>query len=184
MKDVSRRTLESLIKFIYSGEVNVDLDGLGEFLHTAKALEIKGLIDENITQSFDNQGRAGSKWPAPVPIGFQYQTSRTVQVPNPVNSNSELSHSHHRQPSEEYQRRDNFDANGTTETGYELANNYVDDYTHSYRMDNGGSAMNQFFDVQDNQFESNYYEDGTDVKATSTITPKVKRAKRTYGMSI
>lgn len=168
MKDVSRQNLANLIKFIYSGEVNVDQDGLEEFLRIARALEIKGLIDENITQS---------------PIGFQYQTSRTVQVPNPVHSNSELSHSHDRQPSEEYQQRENIDANGTTETEYELGINYGDD-NHSYRMDNDGSAMNQFFDVQDNQFESNYNDDGTEVQQTTTITPKVKRAKRSYGKQI
>lgn len=45
MKDISKQTIEDLIKFMYGGEVNVEQDDLQDFFMAANALQIKGLDD-------------------------------------------------------------------------------------------------------------------------------------------
>lgn len=182
MKDISKQTLQDLIKFIYSGEVYLNQSGLEEFINTAKALEIKGLTDE--MSSFDVQ-TSESKWSMPACSGFQYQSSRTVQVLNPVNSNFGLLDSCYNQPSKEDQKQDEFDirdAEGIAESKYDMDNNYGDVYNHSYGMDNNeGSPMDQFSEGQTEQSNSNFYDSDSNETRTNTIAPKVKRAKRTYG---
>lgn len=185
MKDVSKRTLEDLIKFIYSGEVNVGQDGLEEFLSTAKALEIKGIADENASSSFDGQA-SESKWSMPAHTGFQYQSSRSMRVPNFFNSNSALSQSQYRQPpSHEYPKQEYFDikdAEGMKEAKDEMGDSYENEYGYGLGIDNDDSPMDKFFNVEANQLDASYYDSNGNEKQTDTIAPKVKRAKRTQGM--
>lgn len=66
------------------------------------------------------------------------------------------------------------------ETGNEISDNYGDKFNHSYGMDNDGSPMNKYFDVEANEWHSHYYyDDCTDEKQTIAIPSRVKRARRT-----
>jgi len=47
MKGIPFADLEAVVKFMYSGFVNVTKDRLSSFLETAKLLQIKGLADED-----------------------------------------------------------------------------------------------------------------------------------------
>lgn len=76
LKDVSKRTAEDLITFIYNGEVKIESKCLNNFLSVARTLDIKGLTDINHSQqseSFDaNQSRPNS------PLnGIQYQSTHS-----------------------------------------------------------------------------------------------------------
>ena len=45
LKGVSSATLQSLMQFIYSGEVHVKFQNLSEFIALGKELQIKGLLE-------------------------------------------------------------------------------------------------------------------------------------------
>ena len=45
MKDVRHVDLESLVKYMYAGQVYIAQDQLGRFLKTAEALQVKGLAE-------------------------------------------------------------------------------------------------------------------------------------------
>lgn len=72
LKDVSKQTLDDLVAFMYSGEVNVNQKNVNAFLDTAKAFKIKGLFDD----IDDNASERSS----PAPHGSQYQSTQTVPV--------------------------------------------------------------------------------------------------------
>ena len=44
LKDIGLTDLESLMDFIYDGEVNIEAGRLDSFLAAAKELEVKGLV--------------------------------------------------------------------------------------------------------------------------------------------
>lgn len=155
MKDVSKQTLEDLTTFIYHGEVNLNQDDLEVFFNTANALEIKGLIDGSQTPK--------SLWFESLQNGYQYQSSRTVQVGNSAPLN------YYQQPSDGLQQQDDFDCgenNASAEKGSELDNNQNDN------MADGRSSTKRELNVQDDQWNSNYYGDN----GVGQV-PKTKRAK-------
>lgn len=165
MKDVSKQTLESLITFIYCGEVSVKQEHWEEFHNTAKALEIKGLADGTCAKSLC--------FPAPKSTGSppsQYQLNRTAQIGNPTPSN------YYQRSSNGYQQQDDFnygENNESAEKSNELGNHYDDTVTDD-------SSMKHQLDAQDNQWDSNYYDnqsDGGDKKPAAANVPKAKRAK-------
>ena len=45
LRDVAEQDLQSLLKFMYSGEVQISEDRLKNFLRTAETLQIRGLTD-------------------------------------------------------------------------------------------------------------------------------------------
>ena len=45
LKDVRHVDLESLVKYMYAGQVYIKQDQLGRFLKTAEALQVKGLAE-------------------------------------------------------------------------------------------------------------------------------------------
>lgn len=62
MKDTSHQTIANLIAYIYCGEVNVKIENIGEFVATAKALQIMGLdVDTNSSDSRTNQSTTSSE---------------------------------------------------------------------------------------------------------------------------
>ena len=44
-RDINYGDLESLVQYMYSGEVFIKMDQLGRFLKTAEALQVKGLAE-------------------------------------------------------------------------------------------------------------------------------------------
>lgn len=77
LTDVSKQTMDDLITFIYSGEVNVEEGDLASLLNTAKALKIKGLLDDCYAPQASN-----STWTAPAFNRSQYQSTRTIRIQN------------------------------------------------------------------------------------------------------
>ena len=45
LKDVRHADLESLVKYMYAGQVYIKQDQLGRFLKTAEALQVRGLAE-------------------------------------------------------------------------------------------------------------------------------------------
>ena len=45
LKDIRYVDLESLVKYMYAGQVYIKQDQLGRFLKTAEALQVKGLAE-------------------------------------------------------------------------------------------------------------------------------------------
>lgn len=125
MKDVSKQALENLITFIYCGEVKVYQENFEEFLNTAKALEIKGLVDECYEKAFD---LPGSRTILSTPT--QYQSTRTVYAPKSATPN--LAHSHYdSMTTSEFQFEDDFghgSGNSINENGNEMDLNTNYDY--------------------------------------------------------
>lgn len=50
MRDVEFEHLQSLLEFMYAGEVNISQAELPTFLRTAEALQIRGLTDSQSNQ--------------------------------------------------------------------------------------------------------------------------------------
>lgn len=78
MADASKQTIEDLITFIYCGEVNVEQDNLQDFLKTANALQIKGLLN--------GYGECHSQTPTSNFSRSQYQSSRTSRINGSVSA--------------------------------------------------------------------------------------------------
>lgn len=152
LKDVSKQTLESLITFIYRGEVSVEQGHWNEFHNIAKALKIKGLADDTRAKSLYFPAPK-TTWSPP----SQYQSTRTVQIGNIATPSN-----YYHQSSNGYQQEDDI--------------NYGD---NDDNMDD--SSMKHQLDVQDNQWDSNYYDNGADHNETNENVSKVKRIKRNIG---
>lgn len=153
MKDVSKQTLEHLITFIYRGEVNVNQENLDEFFTTAKALEIKGLADENYVHSSIFPAPEPT-WSKPLKNALQYQSSQTVPMPFSLNSDPA--------PSNDHEQQDNFD----------------DDY-QCFGLGEDDSTMDQQLNVlSSDQCDANHCGSGANKKQMEFIAPKPKRMKR------
>lgn len=74
MKDVSKQTMDSLMTFMYKGEVDVKRDLLVDFMNTAQALKIKGLADDNFSFKPSNQQQPSAV--QSVHGAMQYQSSQ------------------------------------------------------------------------------------------------------------
>lgn len=171
MKDVSKQTLQNLLTFIYRGEVKVNRDDLNEFITIANSLKIKGLADDNFDLSFN--------FPAAKPSSskpFQYQSSQMARsIPLAVNSEP-ASPNYYQHSSSDHEQHDNFDngnTNQVTEIGYELDNNYDDDY-QCYGTGEDNSTMDQKFNVP----SGNHHDSGADDKQLVFIATNAKRVKR------
>lgn len=159
MKNVSKKTLDNLIKFIYTGQVNVAQHNLEEFFNTAKALEIKGLVDKSTVQ-----GASSSSWPIRSNNNrLQFQSTRPIR--NQIQT--------HRSPSV-YHEGDNFDQKSINETEENVPSNFDADL-----LDDGTGyddpPIDQSFESFDQQWNAENYYNQSDEKM---IAPQAKRAKR------
>lgn len=136
MKDVSKQTLENLITFMYSGEVNVKQDELEEFLGSANALEIKGLGYETYSQPSDLSA-FNTEWSAPACNRSQYQSTQTLRVSNLANPTtiSDSSESTRKQ-TKIYSDQQQDDLDEISVNGYNCDGNFDD-----YHMDNDGELL-------------------------------------------
>lgn len=140
MKDISKQTLENLITFMYSGEVNIKQDELEEFLGTANALEIKGLGYAKYSQSSDLSA-IRFECSALADSRSQYQSTQTLRVPNLANSTNiyELPEStlnqYPKQP-EIYSDQQQDDLDEISGNGYNSNGNF-----DNYHMDNDGELL-------------------------------------------
>lgn len=165
LKDVSKQTIEDLIKFIYCGEVKVTQSTFNEFINTAKALKIKGLADGRYERAFDLQ-TSQSVRSAHAHNGLQYQSSQTVQVQR--SANAELA-------------KFKYDLNPTNifqthNDDYEMAMSF-DSGSYGNDMDNVGASMDLKFDVQDDKCKHNVGNGSIETPTTANV-PKAKRLKR------
>ena len=85
LKDVRHADLESLVKYMYAGQVYIAQDQLGRFLKTAEALQVKGLAENpNISskpetvEEDEEDGRDGEE---ELEYGTQY-SSQSFPEPN------------------------------------------------------------------------------------------------------
>lgn len=83
LKDISQKTMQDLITFIYTGRVNVKQEDLNEFLQTADALKINGLFGDNATQT-DTDDQKLSTLNELKYVEKQYQTSQINQIHSPT----------------------------------------------------------------------------------------------------
>lgn len=65
LKGVSFQDLQSVVQFMYNGQVNVTQERLPSFLQTAETLQIKGLTDSN-------NDKEESSSTAPVKVNVQF----------------------------------------------------------------------------------------------------------------
>lgn len=173
MKDVSKQTLEHLIKFIYTGEVNVAQDNLKEFVDTVKALEIKGLVDDGYVQDVSN-----SPWSAPQSAQskyneLQYQSTQTIR-----NQSQTPASDYERSPNV-YPGWDDFvqkSSNETEENGHDFASNFDGNL-----LDDGTRSMDQSFQSYDHQWNADNYDNQSGGTPTKTKPPQAKRVKRVVG---
>lgn len=98
LNNVSKKTLEDLITFIYSGQVDVKHEHLEEVLNTAKALNIKGLSDKSYTP-FDDSTEPPTFNSSIVPATecVQYQSTHTIRVPESTKPDQDQLN-YHQQP--------------------------------------------------------------------------------------
>lgn len=182
MKDVSKQTLEDLITFIYRGEVNVNQNDLEGFFNTAKSLKIKGLENGNDAQS------KSSCRSTPTKNGFQYQSSRTVQIPTPARSYS-ASANYSQQSWNDYKQQECFASQASNEMSSNMVNEMVNSFDddcqgYDYAINDGGdSVLNHKFDAQSDQWNIELHTNAADEKKTDTKPPKAKRAKQANNIS-
>ena len=69
MRDIPYKDMSALLAFIYQGEVTVTEEELPSFLKTAKALEVRGLTDDDRAKT-GGGGGAASAAPRPVSESF------------------------------------------------------------------------------------------------------------------
>lgn len=171
MKDISKRTVVDLITFFYSGEVNVKQSNLENFLSTAKALQIKGLIDDSYLHPINSE-ESNSVWETN--NGSQYQSTHTVRVQNLANVAStpdltDLS-SHDQRSANEYRQPDTFECeNDDYIYGSDTEN---EDISMDHEHNNGQDDLTG--DVTDNSM--NYQQNADEKHATGCVS-KPKRAK-------
>lgn len=173
LKDVSKQTLEDLITFIYSGEVDVKQENLAELLKTAKALEIKGLVDDSYaTQLPIPDEELNSMWSPQVYDKSQYQSIQTVRH-NQFSASSS------------YCVRDEFEFTKKNESNRNEHGNqseYADGSNDDYGFDGGDMAMttDQQNNAEDN--EDDYHGNEIDEpKSMEANAPRAKCAKRGLG---
>lgn len=86
MNGVSKQTLDSLMKFMYQGEVDVKRELLVEFMQAAQAFKIKGLADESFSFKPANQQQqpAQAVRHGAVHGAIQFQSSQVnrIEVPS------------------------------------------------------------------------------------------------------
>lgn len=71
LRDVASTDMESLLRFMYHGEVNVGQEQLTAFLKTAQMLQVRGLADVNssaATKLPPTQPTSGNNGSAPVSV--------------------------------------------------------------------------------------------------------------------
>lgn len=175
MKDVSKQTLEDLLTFIYRGEVNVNQNDLVAFFNTAKALKIKGLIDESFTQAFDVRTPA-SNWSSLAQNGFQYQSSQTVIIKNVANSVASPSNYYQGSTNE---RQNDFGNCEMSQNSYGSDISYVDDCQSYQGMNNDESMMDQTYDVSNDLKCGTKH--GHNQRETEVVDLKSKRTKPFFG---
>lgn len=145
LKDVSKQTLEDLIKFIYSGEVNVNQKNVNEFLDAAKIFKIKGLFDD----SDDNNT---SRWSSSAQNGSQHQSTQTIPVRVQVlgHSNSASVVNNLDPPLDEFENSTEMD-----QPVYEIPieNNKIFD---GYDMSGEDESMDQQYNAQDDERNAYY----------------------------
>lgn len=66
LKDVASSDMESLLRFMYHGEVHVGQEQLPAFLKTAQMLQVRGLADVNSGATKIPSSSAGNNGSAPV----------------------------------------------------------------------------------------------------------------------
>lgn len=166
MKDVSKETLEDLITFIYSGQVDVKQEHLEDFFNTAKALDINGLTDGGYANSYDMQPAEPNSFVKRTYEGAQYQSTRTIPVSDQTKSN--LSEpSQYKTPINQHQ--DNFECDDINEV------NVNGDYFGSDFGDGVPTAMDRQYSIDDLRF-------GAEEKpANQTYSAMAKRAKTDIG---
>lgn len=176
---MSKGTLEDLITFIYSGEVNVELRNLAEFQKTAEALKIKGLDGLVIKHSNSSFGHVST----PVIYnGSQYQSTQTTQAYD-HHSGGEFKDA--QKPAHENGDSMNWDTESDNVPNQDEINEKNvfgietnDDY---YSDDIGQQNYEQQCDDYDkNEFQENEHKT-IDFKKPSA--PAAKRAKRTNSKS-
>lgn len=173
MKDVSKQTLEDLIKFIYTGEANVAQDNLEEFFDTAKALEINGITDDGNIQGVSNSpSSARSTY-----NGLQFQSTQTIRY------QSQSSTSSYERSSNVYQELDSFDQNRSNEKE-ENAHGFVGNFDADSFGDGTGyvdASMDPNVESYGQQWNGEYYGNQSDGTPTTMVHQRAKRVKRVVG---
>lgn len=184
LKDVSKKTLEDLITFIYSGKVDVKHENLEEILHTAKALKINGLCDQSYAHSSQSQPQSFNS-STPTYEGVQYQSTRTIHVPVVSAKPDQDQSNYYRQPTNAFDQRlsnvENEDTNGHDDDYNSIRYDYdYDDYCGSDMAYDNPMAMDQEYAMQNDQWNV-ASTDGAEVKPAKPNGLKpVKRLE--YGM--
>lgn len=175
---MSKRTLEDLITFIYSGKVDVKHENLEEILQTAKALNINGLCDQSYAHSFDAQPLTFDS-STPTCEGVQYQSTRTIHVPVSAKPDQDQS-DYYQQPTNAFDQclsnDENEDTNGHDDNYNSIRYDYdYDDCCGSDMAYDNPMAMDQEYAMQDDQWNV-ASTDGAEAKpAKPNVLKPVKR---------
>lgn len=164
MTDVSRQTLQNLIEFIYTGEVNVNQHEFERFMSTAKALEIKGLADYKHPQLFEKPASA------PTTSGTQFQSSHTLRtqwLADEVKYSNSISSSF-QYPANDFQPQTDSECDGATALD-----------AHDANFDRFDSLGDQEFDDQSLCNDNDQNKAGGSLPKTCSL--KMKRAKLNHG---
>lgn len=146
LKNVSKETLEDLITFIYSGQVDVKHENLEEVLNTAKALNIKGLSDQSYAPFADSQPSTFNS-SIPATEGVQYQSTHTIRVPETTKPDQDQL-SYCQQPTNALDQHLSEDINEMNGHGNDYNNSCYDyvDYGFSEMCHDDPMAMDQEWD--------------------------------------
>lgn len=172
LKDVSKETLEDLITFIYSGQVDVKQEHLEDFFQTAKALDIKGLTAGGYANSDDMQPTVPNSFVKQTFEGAQYQSTRTIPVPNQTKSKRSEPSQYETQIN---QHQHNYEYDVVNE--FNVNSNEYGDYFGSVFGDGVSTAKDREYSIDDLKF-------GAEKKPAKTYSAMAKRAKTDIGQLI
>lgn len=176
MKDVSKETMAELIKYMYTGEVQVEQDTLNDFLNAAKSLAIKGATDDSFLEQRSSSFSIRNQSTHDI---IEYRSSQI----NRVYGSSDDTYGNSRQPAinkTQYENDYDYDHSndGQENTDNGMNNGYNSDSYADYTLGNCDASTDEQFaaaaacDDQWNIKTSN---------ANQSVVPVQKRIKRTRG---
>lgn len=165
--------MDSLMKFMYKGEVDVKRDLLLDFMKTAQALKIKGLADDNYSLKPGNQQQQPAQLARQEAVqgAIQYQSSH-------VNRNEGPAIAHQNQMAAAHQER-SMNENRIGLSAHSMSNRMnINPYAiKNFNDGDRGYGLTKYYESDGNYKNVSSYEEQAPENGSNNGVPNAKRPK-------